>query len=69
MTNVSDKSRKPDYRLKILNKVSSSRCSDAGAAWLNADGSLSLKINPGVHLKDDADLVYTLFTGYEGGKE
>ena len=53
--------RKPTYRLKILNKVTDTKCNDAGAAWVNKDGSISLVINPGVVLTEDKNLVYTLF--------
>ena len=54
-------SRKPTYRLKILNKETNTRCNDAGAAWANKDGSISLVINPGIVLAEDNDLIYTLF--------
>lgn len=53
--------RKPDYKLKILNKVTNARCGDAGVAWLNKDDSLSLKINPGVWIGEDSEMIYTLF--------
>ncbi len=58
---LSDMSRKPTYRLKILNKKEDTRCSDAGSAWVNKDGSISLVINPGISLKENKDYVYTLF--------
>ena len=51
----------PDYRLKILNKKTNTKCNDAGAAWLNKDKSIFLVINPGVVLDEDKDFVYTLF--------
>lgn len=51
----------PDYRLKILNKTTNTRCNDAGAAWKNKDNSISIVIAPGVILREDSDLVYTLF--------
>jgi len=53
--------KKPTYRLKILNKETNTRCNDAGAAWVNKDGSISLVINPGIVLKEDKNLVYNLF--------
>jgi len=53
---------KPAYRLKILNKVTDAKCNDAGAAWLNPDGSISLKIAPCVVLSENKDeMLYTLF--------
>ena len=52
---------KPDYRLKILNKVKNTRCYDAGAAWDNKDGTITLIIAPGITLVEDENLLYTLF--------
>ena len=57
--------KKPDYRLKILNKKTDKSNQNAGAAWVNKDGSISLIINPCIVLDDDEDKVYTLFK-YEG---
>lgn len=55
------KTRTPDYRLKILNKKYDTKCNDAGAAWINKNGSISIVINPGVFLKEDKDLEMRLF--------
>jgi len=52
---------KPTHRLKILNKTADTKCNDAGAGWKNEDGSISIVIAPGVILKEDANLIYTLF--------
>jgi len=54
--------RPPDYRLKILNKVTEAKNPNAGAAWVNKDGSISLTINPGVVLTDNKDYILTLFS-------
>lgn len=51
----------PEYRLKILNKVTNKRNNDAGAAWINKDNSITVVLNPGIVLTENADLVYTLF--------
>lgn len=54
--------RKPDYRLKILNKVSGNRCNDAGAAWINKDNSISIVLSAGIVLQENNDLEIRLFT-------
>ena len=51
----------PEYRLKILNKVTNKRNNDAGAAWVNKDNSITVVLNPGIVLTENVDLVYTLF--------
>lgn len=53
--------RKPDFRLKILNTKANTRCNDAGAAWKNPNGSITLVLTPGIQLKEDKNLLYTLF--------
>jgi len=53
--------KKPDYRLKILNKNTGTKCNDAGAGWKNKDESISIVIAPGVVLDEDAEFIYTLF--------
>ena len=58
-------SKKPDYRLKILNKTNDRRNNNAGAGWLNKDNSITLILNPGIQLTDSTDYVFTLFTDYE----
>lgn len=60
---------KPNYRLKILNKDLDTKCNDAGAGWINPDGSISLVIGPGVHLKESIHLEIRLFPiGEKGSK-
>lgn len=51
---------KPTHRLKYLNKVTGEK-GDLGAAWLNANGSISLKLNTKVVLTQTADEVLTIF--------
>ena len=53
-------SRKPDYKLKVLNKKTSEK-GEVGAAWLNEDGSISIQLNMLVVLKRKKNLVLTLF--------
>lgn len=54
-------SRLPDYRLKLLNKKTSAKNENAGAGWVNEDGSITLVLNPCVVLESNSDLLYTLF--------
>lgn len=44
------KGRKPDLELSVKLKGGSSTCRNAGRAWMNADGSISIQLNPGIHL-------------------
>ena len=53
--------RKPDYRLKALNKVTGEKSRNVGAAWVNKDGSISIDIEPFVVLQGGNALVLTLF--------
>ena len=61
-------SRKPDYRLKIMETKKGEKCNDAGAAWKNSDGSISIVIAPGVVLKRYDKMLITLFPIDEKGK-
>lgn len=54
--------KKPDYRLKVLNKETNERCNDAGAGWKNKDGSISIVLSPCITLVNNKNLVITLFT-------
>lgn len=53
--------RKPDYRLKALNKDTDER-NTIGAAWLNADGSINISLEAFIVLQASPHLVLTLFT-------
>jgi hypothetical protein len=53
--------RKPDYKLKALDKFSGRKNNDLGAAWKNEDGSISIVLNPCVQISSNADLVLNLF--------
>lgn len=53
---------KPTHRLKILNKATNEKVNDAGAGWLNKDGSISLVLSSFINFnKVDNDCVLTLF--------
>ncbi len=52
--------RRPDYILSALCKRTELR-GRVGAAWVNEDGTLSIKLNAFVVLSANDDLVITLF--------
>jgi hypothetical protein len=52
--------RKPDYRLKIKEKGSPLQAV-VGAGWENADGSVSIKINPLIKVELSSEFFITLF--------
>lgn len=51
----------PDYRIGVLNKATDERASNLGAGWLNADGTISVVLNPYVVLPTGKQYVITLF--------
>ena len=53
-------SRKPEFKLKAFNKKDERR-GDLGAGWQNADGSVTIQLNPYVVISYDTDTVITLF--------
>ena len=53
--------RKPDYDLSALDKVTDMR-GKVGAAWINTNGTISIRLNPWVVLDGaNKELVITLF--------
>lgn len=50
--------RKPDYRAKAIDKLTDKK-GTIGAAWSNADGSISLVLDPFISLH--SDVIITLF--------
>ena len=52
--------RKPDFRLKFLNKQTEGR-GEIAAGWLNEGGSITIVLNPMVAIKQDKDILLTLF--------
>lgn len=53
--------KKPDYSIGALDKTRDVRQPKIGAAWKNADGSISLRIDPFVVLQGGPQLLVTLF--------
>lgn len=53
-------SRKPDYRVAALNKATNVK-GNVGAAWINQDGSIAIKLDPFIVLEDSTNLLLTLF--------
>lgn len=53
--------RKPDYRLKVLDKKTGAKTNDAGAGWLNDNGTVSIVLGPATALSYNKNLVITLF--------
>lgn len=52
--------RKPDYKLKVLNKKTGDRA-EIGVGWQNEDGSVSVVLNICTIITRDPDEVLTLF--------
>ncbi len=67
MTQARNIGRKPDYNLHAMDKVTDEK-SRVGGAWLNDDGSISVKLNPFVTLASTTALVLTLFPASEPSK-
>ena len=53
--------RKPSHYLKALDKATDEKSGRIGAAWVNRDGTISIKLDPFVTLNGGNDLVLTLF--------
>lgn len=53
-------SRSPDYNVHAMDKRTDEKAR-VGAAWSNADGSVSIRLNPFVVLTSTSNLVLTLF--------
>lgn len=54
------KPRKPDYKLKVMDKTNKNTGA-IGVGWMNQDGSISLRINPGTFLHYNPNLAIMLF--------
>jgi len=57
-------SRKPDYRLKAMDTATDAKA-EVGCAWINPNGSISVKLNHWVVLKGEKTLILTLFPADE----
>lgn len=64
MANRDTPGRRPDYNLNALDKNTEQK-GRVGAAWLNDDGTIRVKINPWVVLTGGDSLVLTLFPSGE----
>ena len=54
--------RKPDFRMKVKARDREDpRTGVAGAGWVNADGSISIKLDVGFRLDWKDDLLITMF--------
>lgn len=54
--------RRPDFRIAVLNKKTDEKNGNIGGAWLNDDGSISLRIESFVQLPlASTDILITLF--------
>jgi hypothetical protein len=53
-------SRKPDYRVAALNKITDAK-NNIGGAWTNKDGSIAIKIDDFIVLHGGRELLITLF--------
>ncbi len=52
--------RRPDYKVSALSR-SSEHKGNIGVAWVNQDGTVSIKLNPFTVLSAAQDLLITLF--------
>ena len=52
--------RRPDYELSALNKDTNEK-NKVGAAWVNENGTISIKLNAFIKLEASTALVLTLF--------
>jgi len=53
--------RRPDLRLKVRSRTNLDEQAVVGAAWTNPDGSVSIRLNPGVTLSWNDGLQITAF--------
>ena len=54
-------SRRPDYRLKSLDKETDEKNMNLGAGWKNKDNSITIRLSPCVVVSHDPDTILTLF--------
>lgn len=54
-------SRKPDYSVGAMNKITGEKQFSVGGAWKNDDGPISIKLDPFVVLTGNKDIVITMF--------
>jgi hypothetical protein len=58
---MSKKARKPDLVLMAMNTETGDRTGKIGAGWLNEDGSVSVRLDDGVCIQQQRNVIFTLF--------
>jgi len=58
---MATKGRAPNFILKAMNKVTDQKSGKIGAAWSNADGTITLVLDMFVKIDYTPDIVLTLF--------
>ncbi len=53
--------RKPDFIVKVLDKISGSKSNRIGAAWKNADGSFDIVLDDYIAINQDGGKLIKLF--------
>lgn len=53
-------SRKPDYRVAAMNKVTNAK-NNIGAAWINPDGTIAVIFDNFIRIEGGPDILITLF--------
>ena len=56
-----------DQRMKSSNKSKAARSSEIGVGWANTDGSMTIRLNVGVSLRWDDEIVITAFPAGDKG--
>lgn len=52
---------RPDYVIAVMDPRTNERNSNIGAAWINSDGSIYLKVDLGCMIYHNRELSYKLF--------
>lgn len=60
MSEKKPKGRKPEFRVAAMDKETDEKNS-VGAAWINEDGTITVKLDAFVHLVSSPNLLITLF--------
>lgn len=61
MATGKSKSRTPDFHLHAMNTETNQRSGKIGAAWTNTDGTISLRLDEGVVIKQQKGVIFSLF--------
>lgn len=52
--------KRPDYRVAAMNKDTEAK-GNIGAAWINENGTISVTIEPFIHIQGGKEMLITLF--------